>query len=182
MAYTLGIFSTQQQVIEAIQALEAEGIASSAVRVIAKDHEHANRIESETNVHADEVNDVTETRHQVGNDDGLTNAGVIGFAGLAAGSVGTGYNMGTPSAVGIAPYYGAAVLGGFGGGDSEMIESLRALGISGGDAETCRDAIAEGAIVVAAETGDAALGEGPDQTPAGAAAAVFRQAGARAIL
>ncbi|MFC4100833.1 general stress protein [Paenibacillus xanthanilyticus] len=178
MAYKLGIFNTQQQVIEAIQALEAEGIASSAVRVIAKDHEHTNRVESETNVHADEVNDVTETRHQVED-----NNGVIGFAGLAAaGSVGTGYNMGTPSAVGIAPYYGAAVLGGFGDGDSDMIESLRALGISGGDAKTCRDAIAEGAIVVAAETGDAASGEGPDLTPAGAAEAAFRRAGARTIL
>ncbi|TYP68396.1 YoaH family protein [Paenibacillus methanolicus] len=177
MAYKLGIFSTQQQAIEAIQALEAEGIASGAIRVIAKDHEHTNRIESETNVHADEVNDVTETRHQIADHDGA-----IGIVGLAAGSVGSGYGTGTPSAVGLAPYYGAAVFSGIGDGDSDMIESLRALGISGGDAETCRDAIAEGAIVVAAETGDAASGEGPDLTPVGAAEAAFRRAGARTIL
>ncbi|MFB9327516.1 hypothetical protein ACFFSY_16420 [Paenibacillus aurantiacus] len=178
MAYKLGIFSTQQQVIEVIQALESEGIASSAVRVIAKDHEHTNRIESETSVHADEVNDLTETRHQVRDNDDVP----LGFVGLAAGSVGTGYGTGTPSAVGLTPYYGAAVLSGVGDGDSEMIESLRALGISGDDAKTCRDAIAEGAIVVAAETGDAASGEGPDLTPAGAAEAAFRRAGARTIL
>ncbi|MBB3112066.1 uncharacterized protein YoaH (UPF0181 family) [Paenibacillus phyllosphaerae] len=181
MAYEIGIFHTEQQAINAVQALEAEGFSNHAIKVFAKDREHSHRVEAETDVHADELNEITAARDQAGED----GDGLIGIVGPGAGVVAGTYLAGTPSAVGAAPYYGAPAIGGsavFGDDDSPMESALRDLGITGDAATTCRDAIAEGAIIVAADIGNASGNDGPNLTAAGSAEAVFRRIGASAVL
>src|SRR5690349_7944177 len=78
MALKAGVFKTEQQAIEAVQALEAEGFSKNDIKVLAKNTEDTRRIESETDVHADEIEELTETRNNTGYDSGY------GFPGIAA--------------------------------------------------------------------------------------------------
>jgi hypothetical protein len=173
MSKKIGIFSMQEQAIEAIQALEGKGFQSDNLKVIAKDHEHVQRIESETDIHADELNDLVDTRAQ--NDDNNLRFGVWGFAGV--GALGSpGYSGGNPGA----PAAGAglfALTDWHNNGDGTLTSALHSLGLNHREADVCRDAIREGSLVVVAETGS----DGADVSLA-AAEETFRSCGAEQVL
>ena len=172
MAYKLGIFRQEQQVINAIQELEKEGFTKHELQVFAKDREHSRRVEAETNVHADELNELSDTRDHIEGDIAVVPAGVISGGSPVAGYAG-----------GAFAGNGAGVLaGGVWGDDSAIEESLRSLGLEDDAAKQCRDAIAEGWLVVTAHTGDERSDGGPDLGLAGTAEAVFRRTGAERIL
>lgn len=179
MSVKIGIFKKEQQAIDAIHALEEEGFSKTELQVFARDHEHSQRVESDTDVHADEMEDLTDTRDHDGAENGL-NIPVIGLA-----AVGMTGGAGTTTS-GSMPYYGLGILAASGmlSDDSAMEDALQALGLSEGDAEKCRDAIAEGALVVTADTGadQPPAGGGPDLSRSGAAEAAFRRSGAESIL
>ncbi|MCQ6562699.1 general stress protein [Paenibacillus mendelii] len=175
MAYKLGIFRQEQQVINAVQELEKEGFTKHELQVFAKDREHSRRVEAETDVHADELNELTDTRDYIEEGDiavvpaGVMSGGspVAGYGGTAFGGNGAG-----------------AIVGGVWGDDSAIEESLRTLGLDDDAAKQCRDAIAEGWLVVTAHTGDGneRSDGGQDLGLAGTAEAVFRRTGAERIL
>jgi hypothetical protein len=174
------LFRTERQVINAVEALEREGFSPNAIKVFAKNTEDTRRIETETDVHADEVQELTETRERSGEDLNwfaaapLNAPAALTYAGTAPGMIN-----------GAGPYYGAGVLppGAALTEGSGMQESLRALGLDAEAASICGEAIAEGGIVVAVDVGDGGSTDGgPDMTGAGSAEAVFRSCGAERIL
>ena len=62
MAMKIGIFESQSQAIEAVLALEQEGFTKTEIKVLSKNREHSSRIEEETNVHAEEIDELVDTR------------------------------------------------------------------------------------------------------------------------
>jgi len=183
MALKAGVFKMEQQAIEAVQALEAEGFSKNDIKVFAKNTEDTRRIESETDVHADEIEELTETRNNTGYDSGF---GIPGIAATPLGAAaGISYAGSVAGFSNASPYFGAGVLAvsGLLVDDSDMERSLLALGLDEETAGACRNAVAEGGIVVAADIGDAkASSGGPDLTSGGTAEAVFRRCGAERIL
>ncbi|MBW7455286.1 general stress protein, partial [Paenibacillus sepulcri] len=69
MAIKIGIFKMQQQALDAVKGLEQEGFSKTELKVIAKDREHSRRLESETDVHTDEIQELADTREHM--EDGL---------------------------------------------------------------------------------------------------------------
>jgi hypothetical protein len=178
MARKIGVFDTQQQVIDAIKQLEQAGFVKSELKVLAKDSEHSRRIEAESNLHVDELHEREDADY----------LGVLGIA-AAAGTGGTGiagaYSL---TGYGTAPYlgggylYGAAVLF----DEDEHEEALKALGLDDEEAHTCNQALQSGSIVVVVETDDSKSlmdkDGGPDLSRLSAAEAVFRSCNASAIV
>ncbi|UVI31143.1 general stress protein [Paenibacillus spongiae] len=171
MAYKLGLFRHQQQVIDAVQELEKEGFTKRELQVFVKGSEHSRRIEAETGVDADELNEMTDMR----GDGGIVvvPAGIASGSGPAAGGF-TGTAFGDRAA--------GIVAGDIWGDGSAMGEALRWLGLDDDDAKECRNAIAEGWLVLMVETSEDRSDGGPDLGPAGPAEAVFRRCGAERIL
>src|SRR5690606_24179451 len=62
MPRVIGVFDTQEQAIEAVQGLERAGFRREQLHVLAKDYESSRRVENETDVHVDEINDLVDTR------------------------------------------------------------------------------------------------------------------------
>ncbi|WP_274649096.1 general stress protein [Paenibacillus humicola] len=182
MALQAGVFRKEQQAIEAVQALEAEGFARTGIHVFAKNIEHTRRIESETDVHADEVQELTETRDESGE------GGRYGLPGFVSAPLSTAAGFAflgnSPGVSSSTPYNGAGVFAAAGmlDGESNMEQSLRALGLDEETAGVCGKAIAEGSIVVAADVDGGSSDGGPDLSSGGRAEAVFRRCGAERIL
>jgi Heat induced stress protein YflT domain len=177
MSYKIAIFETQNDAIQALQALERAGFANTELTVIAKDREHSRRIESETDVHADELQDLTDTRSAV-DQHGLSDPRIIAPIAASPGVGMTGTFTSGMAYPGTSFVTAAAFLD----DDNSMNSALSDLGVPSGDLDACRDAIANGAIIVAAETGSGQSNGGPDLTRGGAAEAAFRTSGAARIL
>lgn len=177
MSYKIAIYDTQNEAIEAIQALEQAGFAPTELTVIAKDREHSRLIESETDVHADEMQELTEAR-AASDEHGIEDPRVV--APVAATS---GFGMSGFFAGGMV-YPGASFVaaGAFLDDDTGMDSALSDLGVAGDDIEACRKAIEAGAFVVAADIGNANPDGGPDLSRSGTAEAAYRSSGASRIL
>ncbi|HUC92800.1 MAG TPA: hypothetical protein VMS09_12370 [Paenibacillus sp.] len=175
MTMAIGIYENQAAAIEAVQQLEGEGFRAENLKVMAKNHESSGRIESETDVHVDELNDLTETRADRNGGDILPDSPAA--AGWAAGyPLAAGIGFGTYNGTGYPA--GILALTALRDGD-EMKGALEALGLGDKAAEVCRDAISEGSIVVVAEAeGDA----GDDSARKAGAEEVFRRTGAAQII
>ncbi|MFD0717241.1 hypothetical protein [Paenibacillus sp. GCM10027626] len=166
MAVKLAIFTKEQQAIQAIHELEQKGAAPGEIHVFARDREHSRRIEVETDVHADEMQEFMDTRAD------STSLPMIAVmpTGVTSGSVGF---------VSAGAGYGGLFPGLWTGNDNSAIEdTLQALGLEGTLAAQCQAAIAEGAVVVALGVGDGSA----DSGAAGAAEGIFRRCGAEQII
>ncbi|AJY75666.1 general stress protein [Paenibacillus beijingensis] len=62
MGKKIAVFDREEQAIQALEELRNQGFARDELKVIAKDNEHSRRVESETDVHADELQDLAEAR------------------------------------------------------------------------------------------------------------------------
>ncbi|REE66979.1 heat induced stress protein YflT [Paenibacillus taihuensis] len=175
MTYRIGIFNTENEAIEAVQALENAGFTQHELKIITKDRDHSRRIERETNVHADEMTDLMLTRAAADDHDNndLGVAAPVPVSGLNMGVFG---GVAFPS-IGIWTAAAAAY-----DSDSTIESALVDIGLDAGDASACRDALARGAILIAADMGDNQLADGPDLSVGGTAEAVFRDNGAARIL
>jgi len=153
MQQVIGVFDTQEQAIEAVEGLEREGFRRESLKVLAKDYESSRRIERETDVHVDELNDLVDTREDSG--EGPLNSfpgGFIGGAGVSPVIGATG--LSTYNASTIFPA-GAFAWTAYPGG-RELDGALHALGIRGEAAAMCTEALNEGRFVIAAEVGQEA--------------------------
>jgi|GEM_PF-689886 len=199
MSRKIGIFNVQEQAIEAVQALESQGFGPDDLKVIAKDREHAERIESETDVHADELLDLADNGDHEGR--GLlrgTRIPLLGLAGLgtlggSAGFAGAGAGYAGGAGAGAGPALGAGLLaaGAIDGvpddGDNRgMRSALRSLGMNDEEVDVVGDAIRDGRLVVVAETDEEADGESTASSADGgklaAAEEAFRRHGAAQVL
>ncbi|GGF95627.1 general stress protein [Paenibacillus abyssi] len=147
MAKKIGIFSNEQQAISAIEVLKDIGFGPTELKVLAKDQEHSRRLEAETDVDADEVQELAETRDQYNEGRfplfaaglGATNGTMNGAAGAVPASNGAG---------GIFGWFTGSVLG----NDEEGIGStLMALGLDKKEAKECREAIRAGSLIIMVE-------------------------------
>lgn len=173
MQQVIGIFDTQEQAIEAIDGLERAGFRRTDVKVLAKDYESSRRIERETDVHVDELNDLVDTREDSG--EGPLNSfpgGYIGGAGVSPAVGATG--LSTYNASTIFPA-GAFAWTAYPAG-REFTSALHALGVGDEAAALCTEALNEGRFVVAAELGQSAAGSRSD------AEKVLRACGASAVV
>jgi len=150
MRQVIGIFDTQEQAIEAVGELERAGFRREQLKVLAKDYESSRRIERETDVHVDELNDLVDTREDSG--EGPLNSfpgGFIGGAGVSPVVGATG--LSTYNASTIFPA-GAFAWTAYPTGQ-EFTSALRALGVGDQATALCTEALNEGRFVVAAEIG-----------------------------
>ncbi|EXX85158.1 hypothetical protein BG53_05255 [Paenibacillus darwinianus] len=171
MSMAIGIFSNQAAAIEAVQLLEGAGFRPDEMKVVAKDRESSGRIESETDVHVDELNDLTDARaDRSGGDIPLDSPAAAGWAAGFPAGLGLGTYNGTGYPAGVLAYTA------LNDGGSGMKGALHALGLGDTAAEVCRDAIREGSIVVVAEA------DGDDSVRKGSAEDVFRRTGAAQII
>ncbi|MDQ6420075.1 general stress protein [Paenibacillus sp. LHD-117] len=182
MARKIGIFESQQQVIDAITQLENSGFKPGEMMILAKDSEHSRRIEAETDVHADEMRDLEETRY-----DARTHTGTFGTAyssGIGEAPVATAYGFtgfggGTTSGVGFPFAVSYAFIG------NEHERAFRSLGLDNKEAELCCQEVERGAYALIVETTESKSlldkDGGPDLSTLGVAEAVFRSCGASRI-
>ncbi|NBD23948.1 general stress protein [Paenibacillus glycinis] len=177
MGYKIGIFESQNEAIQAIQALEHAGFTNKELTVIARDREHSRRIESETNVHADELQDLADTRSAT-DQHGLGDPRVVAPIAASPGMPMAGTFAGGFAYPGTSFVTAAAFLD----DDNSMGSALSDLGVPSGDIDACREAIARGAIVIAADTGSEQTNGGPDLTLGGTAEAALRGSNATRIL
>ena len=146
MPRIIGIFDTQEQAIEAVQKLEQAGFRREQLHVLAKDYESSRRIENETDVHVDELNDLVETRK----DEGPLDTFPGGYIGGASASPGVG-------AAGVTTYTASTIFpaGAFAWNwnreGQEMSSALHALGVGDHAGAICTEALNEGRYLVAAE-------------------------------
>ncbi len=170
----IGVFQTEQQVIDTIEQLEQSGFVQGEVKILAKDKEHSRRIEAESNMHVDELREL----HEADRDHSSMIWG-IADQGYAAASVNTNglAVFGVPSmSEGVVPLvFGTDVLE----------EGDLSLGLSGQELHQCKDELESGAIIVMIESDESkALFDnegGPDLSRLGVAEAVFRRCGATII-
>ncbi|WP_171056455.1 general stress protein [Paenibacillus sinopodophylli] len=181
MARKIGVFQTEQQAIDVISQLEQAGFVQGELKVLAKDSEHSRRIESESDVHVDELRELEAASDDEGDAVfGMTAA--TGYAGAGANAVMgmTGY--------GIAPYTvgGNAFAAAVWFGHDEHGSTLHALGLDNEETQICSQALQQGSIVVIVETDETKSmldkDGGPDLSRQGAAEAAFRSCGASLIV
>jgi hypothetical protein len=173
MPQVIGVFDTQEQAIEAVQGLERAGFRREQLKVLAKDYESSRRVEHETDVHVDEINDLVDTREDSG--EGPLNTfpgGYIGGAGVSPVVAATG--LSTYNASTIFPA-GAFAWTAYPEGE-EMSSALHALGVGDQAGAVCTEALNEGRFVVAAE-----IGQGAGERQA-TAEQVMRGCGARDLV
>ncbi|MBM7568248.1 general stress protein [Paenibacillus sacheonensis] len=177
MSYKIAIFDTQNDAIQAVQALESAGFTPTELKVIAKNRDESRRIESETDVHADELEDLQETRAAY-DEHGLGDPRIIAPVAVTPG---LGMSGGFTSGMAFpgTPFIAAGV---FLDDDTSTNSALSDLGVPGGDVDKCREAIAQGGIIVAADIGNESSDGGPDLSRGGEAEAAFRSCGAARIL
>lgn len=187
MARKIGVFESQQQVIEAIEQLEQAGFVTGELKVLAKDAEHSRRIEAESDVHADEMRELEDT-------DGNRFGHGLGIGSLAMGEAAGFGGAGTVAAYGASTWGTGTALGGFPAAlaaltlfdTDEHSSSLHALGLDDEETKICSQAISEGSLVLIVETDESKSlldkDGGPDLSRLGAAEAVFRGCGASLIV
>lgn len=178
MAKKLGVFQTQEQVIQALQQLEQAGFVPGEIKVFAKDSEHSRRVEAESRVHVDEISEMREefgAQTAANSTEGMSD---FGFASLAGGYGLAGSGM-TSTAGGGFLFVPFAI----GADDHESV--LQELGLEPPEAKLCSDALASGSLVISVQAGDGrSLLEqdgGPDLSRLGKAEAIFRGCGAETI-
>ncbi|OXM13161.1 general stress protein [Paenibacillus herberti] len=180
MSKTIAIFDNQKDAVNAVQALREGGFAPDEIKVVGRDRDSVRFIEADTDVHADELQEIRDARSGDGAyipGDGL----IVGAAPMGGGTV---------SGTGVAPYLGGAypvVVGGvLGGGDTTFEDIFKDFGLNKNDAERCRDAISEGNIVVVAEREDGSdadfVADGPTDDALSGAETILRSNGATTIL
>ena len=147
MAMKIGIFESESQAIEAVQALEQEGFTNTEIKVLSKNREHSSRIESETNVHAEEIDELVDTR-EYSSESSALGLGIIPPAGLTGGMYAAGMLNGSGG-----PYGNGAALVGAGlmSDDDSMKQALSSLGLASDSLSACPEGNYEWGPVVAAD-------------------------------
>ncbi|MFX3634447.1 MAG: hypothetical protein ACE3L7_02150 [Candidatus Pristimantibacillus sp.] len=184
MAKIIGVFAKEDQVINTINDLEQAGFVTGDLSVFAKDASHSRRIERESDVHVDELQEIAQARSGTndagdGNLDMTFNAAAI-LPGAGLNGV-NGYSAG--------PIVAGSYLfnDGFLADDQDGIgDALQALGLDNQEIDACRQVIRQGSTVVVVDTDDSKSmldqDGGPDLTRLGIAEAVFRQNDAASII
>ncbi|MBD2844912.1 general stress protein [Paenibacillus sp. IB182496] len=155
MSRKIAVFQKDEDVIETVEELQRKGFGQEHLKVLGKDHEHTRRVEEETGIDAEEIQDLAETREE----QDATRTGLA--APFFLGGMGTG-GTSHASGTGAAPYAPAAGVGLFGwltgkrySDDDEGIgAALRALGLKKDEAHEAREAVRAGDIVVMVESDD----------------------------
>lgn len=183
MTRKIGVFETEQQVIQAIQQLEQAGFVQGELMVLAKDSEHSRRIEAESDVHVDEITELVDTSAVTVH--GSDTLGMIAAAGFGGSVVPTAYGLagyGTAGLFGGAYPFGAAILF----EEDEHSRVFHSLGLDDEETEVCDKAMHSGSVIIVVETdGSKSLQEadgGPDLSRLGIAEAVFRSCNASSIV
>ncbi|QJC53389.1 hypothetical protein HGI30_18655 [Paenibacillus albicereus] len=179
MSRTIGIFDNQEQAVKAVQALRDGGYAADEIKVVGRDRDAVRFVEADTDVHADELQEIRDARG--GEGPGVPGAFVVGAAPLGGGTL---------SGTGVAPYLGGAYPAVAGGliddGDTPFENIFKDFGLGESEAEACRDAVSEGRIVIIADRDDDADGryvaDGPTDAALGEAETLLRANGAVKIL
>lgn len=169
MRRKIGVFETEQQVIDCVHLLQAAGFVTDEMKVIAKDDEHSRRIEKESGIHASEVQEIAETREAQDNAD-------IPLA--ATSGMGAGWN-GNPALLGGYGFWGIK-------DRDQTLETLQTLGLSEAEAKLCRDEVNSGRALVVVETDESPTlfnhEGGPDLSRLGIAEGIYRQCNASHIV
>ncbi|GLX66278.1 general stress protein [Paenibacillus glycanilyticus] len=182
MAKLIGAFASQQQVIDTVNSLEQAGFVQGELKILAKNSEHSRRIESESDVHVDELSELASTNEADGDHNkAWTGAAFIPAIGLNGGG---SWNSGFAAAGFTA--LGGSYTGDDTFGDEDSMESaMRALGLDEQEAASCRDSIREGAIIVVVNTDESKSildkDGGPNLSRLGIAEGIYRQNGATRI-
>ncbi|MGO4111075.1 hypothetical protein [Paenibacillus sp. YAF4_2] len=185
MAKIIGAFASQQEVIDTIHALEQAGFVQGEMKIIAKDGEHSRRIEAESDIHVDELEELASTISGQEGDGGRGQEWAAAAAIPAIGLTGGGsWNPGF-AAAGLTAI-GGNLTGDFIFGDEDRIHgALTALGLDEQEASSCRDSIREGATLVVIDTDESKSffdkDGGPDLSRLGIAEGIYRQNGASRI-
>ncbi|GIO11280.1 hypothetical protein J19TS2_08350 [Cohnella xylanilytica] len=147
MAWTMGIFEREQQVLDAARRLREAGLGDSRLRVIVKNEESAPLLSSQDAVPVEGIAGVRETRERQEREghewDGDGEAVVPAVAYL-----GTLQGFGT--AGNTAPV-AAYALSNVGDDDLEAANVLRGMGVPDSAADACADALRGGKFVLTAE-------------------------------
>lgn len=183
MAKKIAIFETQRQVIDAVTQLESSGFKPGDLMILAKDSEHSRRIESEADVHADEMRDLEETREDYASHmDTVGNPYSTGL-GIAPAAMGYGYSGfggGTASGTGIPFALSGALIG------DEHERAFLSLGLDHKESRLVSGHVERGAYALIAETTESKSlldkDGGPDLSTLGIAEAVFRRCNASLIV
>lgn len=180
MAKKIGIFEKEQQVIDTIHALEQMGFEKAEMKIFAKDAQHSRRIEADTDIHVDEVQELAETRAETtGNEGGIPLFGATALPVSGMSGVG-GWNAG--------PIAATSFLAGDGlvGDEDGIYKSLQALGLDSKESSSCLDAIRSGSTIVVVETDESKSlldkDGGPELSTLGIAEGIFRQNNALDII
>ncbi|CDN44594.1 MULTISPECIES: general stress protein [unclassified Paenibacillus] len=179
MSKTIAVFDNQENAVKAVQALRSGGFAPDEIKVLGRDRDSIRFIESDTDVHADELQDIKEARR---NDSGAYPLDRTGFV------VGAAPFGGNTISSGGAPFFagGYVLADDVIGGDTPFESIFKELGLSESLAEKARDAVAEGGIVLIADREDGSdsvyEADGPSQDTLAGAEAIFRSNGATTIL
>ncbi|XEC93629.1 hypothetical protein AB6A23_20040 [Paenibacillus tarimensis] len=180
MAKKIGIFANEEQIIRAVRTLENEGFHKNELKVLAKNAEHSRRVESESDVHADELDDLAETREN------REHPFFIPYVALGAAITGGGLNTGATAGpsnnvAGGALFGGLLANDAFTGDNDGVGSAITALGLDEREAALCRSAIHSGSLVIVADTGESADQSGSGISRLDQAEAVFRSCGAVSV-
>ncbi|GKU76256.1 general stress protein [Paenibacillus sp. L3-i20] len=181
MAKKIGLFDSEQQVVDVINQLEQGGFTGGEIKVLTKDMSHSRRIESETDIHADEMHELANTYSSDG-DDSYVGVGTTNMYGAA--NVVGGY--------GLASFGGSPAVGGiysFGSSfpflNFNELSAYRALGLEKDEAELCHSGVENGAVAVIVETDESKSlmdkDDGADLSRLSVAEGIFRTYGATRI-
>ncbi|MFF2483367.1 hypothetical protein [Paenibacillus sp. NPDC058071] len=169
MAKKIGSFATEQQVIDAVAALQQAGFETGELKIIAKDAEHSRRIERESGMHVDETRELSETLEHI-DSDGDTWVPPVVFAGGLMSTA--GWNA-VPFGI-----VSSSV-------DDGVLGALDALGLDTQESHLCGEVIRAGQTVVVVETDESKSlldkDGGPDLSRLGVAEGIFRECGASRI-
>lgn len=147
MAWTMGIFEREQQVLDAARRLREAGLGDASLRVIVKNEESAPLLSSQDEVPVEGVAGVRETRERQereGNEwdgDGEAVVPAVAYLGTLQGS-GTAGNTAPVAAYALTRD---------GDDDLEAANVLRGMGIPDSAADACADALRGGKFVLTAE-------------------------------
>ncbi|MBH5320009.1 general stress protein [Paenibacillus sp. GSMTC-2017] len=181
MTKKIGLFDSEQQVIDVINQLEQEGFAPGEIKVLTKDLEHARRIKVETDIHADGMHELTETNERSSESSTSGNPMTSSFG-----------DSNAPGGYGIASYGSYPAVGGiysFGSPfpflESKQLSSYRALGLDDNEAELCFNGVESGGFAIVVETDESKSlmdkDDGADLSKLSVAEGIFRQRGATRI-
>ncbi|MBJ6361342.1 general stress protein [Paenibacillus sp. GCM10012307] len=171
MSKKLALFENQEQAIKTIEALQKDGFATTEITVLAKNKEHSRRIESETDVHVDELIELA----QVADDNEAHVKGVFVTGALGVSPVGSG------SMPGAYPLVGASGLVGM-DFSSDFDKALGGFELEDSQRDACSEAIWAGSIAVIIETAESKSDSGSGISRLDKAEAAFRINGAQQIL